>query len=159
MFGIQRSIIGSLRQAIPEIKDVHVFSDPGMGTLAHAVISIHKKSDDQPRRIIEKAFATGGAIFPVSQITKRIIIVDDDINVHDLGDVEWAIWTRVADDSKYIVIPDVQSWELERAAKDGMKSLRIGIDATMDLEDVEKLIRPVIPGADKIDLEEYLSND
>jgi hypothetical protein len=40
-----------------------------------------------------------------------------------------------------------------------MKSVRIGIDATMDLEDVDKLIRPVIPGADDIHLEDYLDND
>jgi 2,5-furandicarboxylate decarboxylase 1 len=159
VFGIQRSIIGALREAIPEIKDVYVNSDPGMGTLAHVVISIDKQSDDEPRRIIEQAFAAGGAFFPVSRITKRVIVVDDDIDVRDLADVEWAIWNRAADASKHIVIPDVQSWELERAAKAGMKSVRIGIDATMDLEDVDKLVRPIIPGADKINLEEYLNDD
>ena len=28
---------------------------------------------------------------------KRIVVVDDDVNVHDLNDVEWAIWTRIAE--------------------------------------------------------------
>jgi 2,5-furandicarboxylate decarboxylase 1 len=159
VYGIQRSLIASLKAVIPEIKDINVLSDPAMGTLAHITISIDKRSDDQPREIIEKAFAADGAFFPVSRITKRIIVVDDDIDVHDRIDVEWAIWNRAADASKHIVIPDVQSWELERAAKDGMKSVRIGIDATMDLEDLDKLIRPIIPGADKIKLKDYLSND
>jgi 2,5-furandicarboxylate decarboxylase 1 len=159
VFGIQRSIIASLKEAIPEIKDIHVLSDPGMGTLAHVTISIDKKSDDQPREIIEKAFAADGAFFPVSRITKRVIIVDDDIDVRNRDDVEWAIWNRAADASKHIVIPGVESWELERAAKDGMKSVRIGVDATMDLEDLDKLIRPIIPGADQINLKDYLSND
>jgi len=158
-FGIQRSIIAALKEAIPEIKEISVNSNPGMGTLAHITISIEKKSDKQPREIIEKAFAAGGAFFPVSRITKRVIVVDEDINVHDLADVEWAIWTRAADASKHIVLPNMQSWELERAAKEGMKSVRIGIDATMDLEDVDKLIRPIIPGADEIKLEDYLRDD
>jgi len=103
------------------------------------------------------AFATGGAIFPVSKIIKRIIVVDDDIDVTDLDDVNWAIWNRAAAASKFMVIPDVESWELERAAKEGMKSARIGIDATMDLEDIEKLIKPIIPGADEIRLDDYVN--
>jgi 3-polyprenyl-4-hydroxybenzoate decarboxylase len=73
-----------------------------------------------------------------------------------MDDVQWAIWNRAAAASKFMIIPDVESWELERAAKAGMKSVRVGIDATMDLEDVDKLIRPVTPGADRIRLEDYL---
>jgi 2,5-furandicarboxylate decarboxylase 1 len=156
IYGVQRSITSALRAAIPEIKDLHVFMDPGMGTLAHVAISIDKTSDAQPKEIIEKTFQTGGHIFPVSMITKRVIIVDEDIDVKNFADVQWAIWNRAATERKFIVIPDVQSWELERAAKEGMKSVRIGIDATMDLEDVEKLVRPVTPGADKIRLEDYV---
>ena len=43
--------------------------------------------------------------------------VDNDINVHDRDDVQWAIWNRAAAAEKFIVIPEVESWELERAAK------------------------------------------
>lgn len=157
IYGVQRSIMAALREAIPEIRNVYVHMDPGLGTLGHVAISIDKQSDDQPRQIIEKGFATGGAIFPVSKIIKRIIIVDDDIDVTDLDDVNWAIWNRAAAASKFMVIPDVESWELERAAKEGMKSARIGIDATMDLEDIEKLIKPIIPGADEIRLDDYVN--
>jgi len=37
--------------------------------------------------------------------------------------------------------------------------VRIGIDATMKLKDVDKLLRPIIPGADDINLEEHLDHD
>jgi hypothetical protein len=50
----------------------------------------------------------------------------------------------------------VESWELERCAKEGKGSLRIGIDATMDIEDREKLKRPIIPGAAGVRLADYL---
>ena len=157
IYGLQRSIMATLREAIPEIKEVHVHMDPGLGTLGHVAISIDKQSDAQPRQIIDTAFATGGAIFPVSKIIKRIIVIDDDVDGADMADINWAIWNRAADASKFIVIPGVESWELERAAKEGMKSVRIGIDATMDLDDVDKLVRPIIPGADQIRLDDYLN--
>jgi len=157
IYGVQRSIMTALRAAIPEIKDIHVHMDPGLGTLGHVTLSIDKQSDERPRQIIEKAFATDGPIFPVSKIIKRIIVVDDDIDVTDLDDVNWAIWNRAADASKFMIIPGVESWELERAAKEGMKSARIGIDATMDLEDIDKLIKPIIPGAENIQLDDYVS--
>jgi UbiD family decarboxylase len=158
VYGVQRSIAASIREVVPEVKDISVVLEPALGTLAHVTISIDKQSDEQPRDIIERAFAAGGHIFPVSKITKRIIVVDDDIDVHDRVDVNWAVWNRAAAASKFIVIPDVESWELERAAKEGQRSARIGIDATMDLEDVDKLVRPVIPGQEDIRLDDYIDN-
>ena len=156
VYGVQRSIEASLRPILPQLKDIHVFLEPGLGTLAHVVVSIDKQSDEEPQHIIEAAFKAGGHIFPVSKITKRIIVVDDDIDVHSMDDVQWAIWNRAAAAEKFRVIPDVESWELERAAKAGQLSARIGIDATMDLDDVDKLVRPITPGAAELRLEDYL---
>ena len=165
-YDIQRSIAQSLTDTIPAIKRIHVFLTAALGAMAHIVIAIDKTDDAEPRQIIEQAFATQGALFPISKITKRIVVVDDDIDIEDLSDVEWAIWTRVADAEKFMVIPDVESWEMERAAKSdgsgadgsgaGGRSVRIGVDATMDLADVDKLVRPIIPGAAELRREDYL---
>ena len=156
-FSIQRGLAGALRKQFPQIVDINVYLDPKFGSMAHIVMSIRKQNDAEPIALIEAAFKAAGGFFPVSHITKRIVVVDDDVNVHDLNDVEWAIWTRVAEASKFRVIPDVQSWELERCAKDGRGSLRLGIDGTMDMEDREKLQRPVIPGAEKVRLADYVT--
>jgi len=155
-FAIQHALADALRKVLPQIRDINVYLDPTYGSMAHIVISIDKQNDAEPMACIETAFRAAGGFFPVSHITKRIVVVDNDINVHDLNDVEWAIWSRVAEASKYRVIPNVESWELERCAKEGRGSLRVGIDATMDMEDREKLQRPVIPGAGKIKLADYL---
>lgn len=155
-FGIKDSIADALHAAIPDIKRVNAIIDPAVGTLAHVVIAIDKESDEQPRRIIEQAYTTSSRMFPISMIAKRIVIVDDDIDIESLADVEWAIWSRVAREDKIILFPDMPTAEFERAAKSGMKSLRVGIDATMDLDDVDKLVRPVIPGADGLRLKDYL---
>lgn len=157
VYGVQRSIEASVRAVLPDVEQMHVYLEPGLGTLAHVVISIDKQDDAQPEEIIRKTLAAGGHIFPVSKIAKRIIVVDDDVDVHSMDDVQWAIWNRAADARKFMVIPDVESWELERAAKEGQLSARIGIDATMDLEDVDKLVRPVTPGADELLLDDYVA--
>lgn len=156
-FAIQRALAGALRKQLPAIRDINVYLDPKFGSMAHIVISIRKQNDAEPMALMEAAFKAAGGFFPVSHITKRIVVVDDDVNVHDLNDVEWAIWTRIAAASKFRVIPDVESWELERCAKDGKGSLRLAVDATMDMDDREKLQRPIIPGADKVKLADYLS--
>ncbi len=156
-FAIQRALAGALRKELPAIRDINVYLDPRFGSMAHIVMSITKQNDAEPMALMEAAFKAAGGFFPVSHITKRIVVVDDDVNVHDLNDVEWAIWTRVAAAGKFRVIPDVESWELERCAKDGRGSLRLAVDATMDMEDREKLQRPIIPGADKVKLADYLS--
>jgi UbiD family decarboxylase len=156
LYGLQRTITKSLREAIPAIKQICVRLDPGLGTMAHVAIAINKQRDAEPAEIIAQAFAADGDIFPVAKVTKRIVIVDEDIDVNNPKDVEWAIWSRAAEASKFIVIPGVESWELERAAKAGNKSVRIGIDATMDLEDVDRLVRPVVPGAAAINIDDYL---
>jgi 2,5-furandicarboxylate decarboxylase 1 len=89
-------------------------------------------------------------------ITKRIVVVDSDVDVFDLEDVEWATWTRLSKADKIFIMPDVKSWELERCVNDNMESARVGIDATMDTGSVDKLLKPLIPGSENIKLEDYL---
>ena len=106
--------------------------------------------------LLKAAFEATAGIFPVSMITKRIVVVDDDIDVYDLEDVEWAIWTRLSGVDKVMKIADVKSWELERCTNSDMESVRIGIDGTMDMDAVDKLLKPIIPGSEGVHLEDYL---
>ena len=89
-------------------------------------------------------------------VLDRVLVVDDDIDVYDLEDVEWAIWTRLSGSDRILTLPDVKSWELERCVNDNMESVRVGIDGTMDMDAVEKLLKPVIPGSESVHLEDYL---
>ncbi len=89
-------------------------------------------------------------------IVKRIVVVDGDVDVFDLEDVEWAIWSRLSKADKIKVLPNVKSWELERCTDENSASARVGIDATMDMDQIDKLVRPITPGAADIKLEDYL---
>lgn len=156
-YGMQSVIAENLRQQFPNIHDINVACEPRLGAMLHMFISIDKTSDAEPRELLEAAFAATAGMFPVSMITKRIVIVDSDVDVFNLEEVEWAIWTRLSSADKILVKPNVKSWELERCANDDMESVRVGIDATMDMEAVGKLLKPVIPGSEKVKLQDYLN--
>jgi 2,5-furandicarboxylate decarboxylase 1 len=155
-YGMQKIIEANLRQQFPNIKEINVACEPKLGAMLHIFISIDKQNDEEGRKLLKAAFAATAGIFPVSMIVKRIVIVDDDVDVYNLEDVEWAIWTRLSGAEKIMVMPNVKSWELERCVNDNQESARVGIDGTMDIDAVDKLIKPIIPGSEDIHLQDYL---
>jgi len=158
-YGMQSVLAKEMKRQFPNIKEINVSCDPRLGCMLHVFVSIHKQNDEEPRELIKSAFKAHTGLFPVGTIVKRIVVVDEDIDVYNLEETEWAIWSRVGDASKYMVIPDIVSWEIERCAKEGQVSVRIGIDATKDLEDADRLIRPIIPGAGDLRIEDYVEPD
>ncbi len=107
---------------------------PGDDCQLHLIISIIKKHDEEPGKIMHALFSRLGS-------TKHIMVVDDDINIYNPVEVEWALVTRVMADKDIIIIPP---GEPPRAAK-------WGIDATMPLKDRKWYRRIVVPGVDKVD--------
>ncbi|MGI9309085.1 MAG: UbiD family decarboxylase [Gammaproteobacteria bacterium] len=157
IYSMRAMLTNALRERFPNIKQLDLVVKPRLtGTMMQIFISIAKKNDEEPKQLIREAFDFDGGFLPLSRIVKRIVVVDEDVDIFDYGDVEWAIWSRVADPDKIIILDHYTSWELDRSAKEGGKSVRVGIDATMDLEDVDELIRPRAPGFENIDLNEYI---
>lgn len=155
-YGMQQIIAANLRQQFPNIHEINVACEPRLGAMLHMFISINKSTDAEPRKLIDAAFDATAGIFPVSMITKRIVVVDSDIDVFNLEEVEWAVWTRLGDAGRVVTYDNVKSWELERCVNEQMESVRVGIDGTMAISAVDKLMKPVIPGAEKVRLEDYL---
>ena len=122
----------------------------------HVVVAIKKESDEQPEKIIKEIFNTDMGWNNLSWIAKRVIIVDEDIDITNMDDVEWATWTRVGRAEKIHLYSNFITWEIDRAALPDNTSLRVGIDATKDLDQVDSLVRPVITGIDDVDLKDYL---
>ena len=158
-YGMQAAVEQALRAQFPNIREINVAIEPRLGTMLHMFISIDKTSDAEPFELIDAAFAADAGLFPVNVVTKRIVVVDSDVDVFNLDDVEWATWSRLSRADKIRTYPDVHSWELERCTDESQASARVGIDATMDMDKLDKLIRPIIPGAADIRLEDYLDKD
>jgi UbiD family decarboxylase len=60
---------------------------------------------------------------------KQIVIVDEDIDVFDDRDVEWAVATRFQADRGLVVLHGVRGSSIDPSSQDGFTS-KVGIDAT-----------------------------
>ena len=109
-----------------ECRDVLVTSG-GMSWL-HAVVQIVKRHPDDGKRAIEAAFRGHGSL-------KHVVVVDEDINIRDMRDVEWAIATRFQADRDLIVLEDQPGSSLDPSATHvpGQKARtsKMGLDATI----------------------------
>ncbi len=108
----------------------------------HAIISIHKRAESTPRKIIHALLATAFVV-PV--------VVDEDINVYDPVEVEWAIATRVRPDRDIIILPPVPP-PPESMTIIPSDAYKWAIDATAPLTREPWLYRRAVPpGVDKVD--------
>ena len=127
-------------RAIGEVTNVrNVVLTEGGCCYLHAVIQIEKQTEGDGKNAIMAAFAAHTSL-------KHLVIVDDDINIFDPKDVEFAIATRVKGDIDILIIPNVRGSSLDpRGASDGTTT-KVGIDATKVLKDKENFERAIIPG-------------
>ena len=58
-----------------------------------------------------------------------VAVVDEDVNIYDPQDVEWALATRFRPDRDILLIPDARGHELNPIT-DGGLGCKIGLDAT-----------------------------
>jgi len=100
---------------------------PGGCSWLHAVVSIHKERDDDGRKAIEAAFLGHKSL-------KHVVIVDEDIDVDDPSQVEWAIATRVQADKNIIIKSKQKGSSLDPSADPHTyDTAKMGIDATKPL--------------------------
>lgn len=125
---------------VKKVADVrNVVLTPGGCCYFHAAVQIHKTHDDEAKKAIEATFAAHRSL-------KHVIIVDDDINIFDPNDIEFAIATRVKGDEDIYIYPDVRGSTLDPRSDNGIGT-KVGIDATMDLGKRWKFQRVPRPGS------------
>lgn len=105
-----------------------VLITPGGTSWLHAVVQISKEQPDDGRKAIEAAFRGHGSL-------KQVVVVDDDVDIHDPQEVEWALATRFQAARDLVVLADQQGSSLDPSALHipGKKSLtgKTGLDATI----------------------------
>lgn len=126
-------------RAVGEVTTVkNVVLTEGGCCYLHAVVQIEKQTEGDAKNAIMAAFAAHTSL-------KHVVIVDEDINIFDPADVEFAIATRVKGDMDILVIPNVRGSSLDpRGATDGTTT-KVGIDATKVLIENENFERAIIP--------------
>ncbi len=123
---------------VKKVADVrNVVMTPGGCWYFHAAVQIHKNSDEEAKKAIDATFAAHKSL-------KHVVIVDDDINILDPNDIEFAIATRVKGDEDIYIYPNVRGSTLDPRSENGIGT-KVGIDATMDLSKKWKFERAKRP--------------
>lgn len=131
-----------VRRVVPEVRDVHV--TPGGTYRHHVVISIKKRHEEEARNVILAVLATGIGV-------KQVTVVDEDIDVRNPMEVEWALSTRMQPDRDIIIVPRLNTSTLDPSAPKSRTTAGWGIDATKPLKDNLKFAKVVVPGTDAVD--------
>ena len=84
---------------------------------------------------------------------KQVVVVDDDVDIHDPAEVEWAIATRFQADRDLVVIAEAQGSKLDPSARDGVGA-KMGLDATKPLSSPDFVFKRIrVPGEDAVDVD------
>jgi UbiD family decarboxylase len=94
----------------------------------HAVVQIAKQAPDDGRKAIAAAFRGHTSL-------KHVVVVDEDVDLFNPAEVEWAIATRFRADRDLVVLADQPSSSLDPSAthSPGQKARtsKMGLDATI----------------------------
>jgi 2,5-furandicarboxylate decarboxylase 1 len=158
----EATILSHLRRSFPGVLDVHL-SLGGVGRY-HLYVQIKKTHEGLPKNVISGAFSSHYDV-------KHVVVVDEDVDVHDPAQVEWAIATRFQAKRGLVVMHDTQGSVLDPSTtvglpvdKDGIipsqfqgMSSKMGLDATKPLTYEGHVFTKVkIPGEDAVNLDTVL---
>jgi 4-hydroxy-3-polyprenylbenzoate decarboxylase len=132
---IERSFLPLIRMFHPEVVD---FAMPAAGWFqGMAIISIKKRYPGQAKKVMMGLWGTGQLA-----LTKIFVVVDEDVNVHDMNDVIWAITTRVDAARDTVIINNTPTDTLDPASPLVNLGSKLGIDATQKTKE-EGFERPI----------------
>lgn len=126
----------TVKKVVTGTKDVHL-TMPGSGRF-HGIISIDKQFEGEGKTAIMAALSSNKDL-------KHVIVVNDDVDIFNPADVEWAIASRVQADLDLLVIEGARGCPLEPSHNIRGISAKLGIDATYPLAYKEKFSRINIP--------------
>ncbi len=120
----EAAIYKIVRHVSPTIRDV-ALTFAG-GCRFHAVVSMTPKRAGEAKNVMLAAFAGAKEI-------KRVVVVDEDIDISSAQEVEWAIATRVQPDQDVMIMSDMFGSGLDPSARENGQTSKWGIDATIPL--------------------------
>lgn len=146
----EATLLGTLRRSFPGVTDVHL----SMGGVGRYVLYVQmkKRQDGEAKNVILGAFA---AHYDV----KHVVVVDQDVDIHDPREVEWAVATRSQADRDLVVVSGAQGSKLDPSTQNGVGA-KMGIDATIPLDAPPmRFVRIRVPGEEDVDLASVVMPD
>ncbi len=115
---------------------VNAVMTPGSRHYLHAVVQIRKSSEGDGKNAILAAFTAHSSL-------KHVVVVDEDIDIFNEEDVEYAIATRFRGDRDLVIIERARGSSLDPTADDDGTTTKLGFDATRPLKDEKKFGRVI----------------
>ncbi|MSQ37500.1 MAG: UbiD family decarboxylase, partial [Chloroflexi bacterium] len=142
---LEASALRAMQAAVPIVQDVEM--TPGGLYRFHLVAQVRKLSERDEGLQRNAMLAAFAALKDLDQV----IVVDDDIDLRDPSDVEYAIATRMEASRDLILIPGARGHEYVRVSDGGIRT-KLGIDATIPFASRERFrrarfadVRPLAP--------------
>ncbi|MGH9453225.1 MAG: menaquinone biosynthesis decarboxylase [Terriglobia bacterium] len=132
-YAVERIFLPLMKKQMPEVVDMHM---PPEGIFHNLmIVSIRKSYPAQARKVMNGIWGLPGAMF-----TKCIVVVDHDVNVHNLREVTWKALNHIDPerDIQFMLGPVDQLDHASRLSNFGSK---MGVDATRKLP-AEGFTRP-----------------
>jgi 2,5-furandicarboxylate decarboxylase 1 len=140
-------IVEAVRAAGPDVAAVRLTE--GGSCRMHAVLSLRGGSDGSARHAAMAAFTAVPSV-------KLVVVVDDDVNVFDDEEVEWAVATRMQADRDLLVVPGTVGSSLDPSSNDGVTA-KLALDATVFHERRDRFARMRSASAGSSALRTYIS--
>ena len=145
----EATLLTHLKRNFPNVLDVHL--SPGGVMRFHLYVKMKKTQEGQGKNVILGAFAGSFDL-------KHVIVVDEDVDIHNPAEVEWAVATRFQADRDLVIVPESQGSKLDPSNRDGVGA-KMGIDATKPLAAPEMTFKRIrVPGEEAIDPAEVIKH-
>ncbi|MBZ5561404.1 MAG: menaquinone biosynthesis decarboxylase [Acidobacteriia bacterium] len=121
-YAVERLFLPLMRKQMPEVVDMHM---PAEGIFHNLlIIAIRKSYPGHARKVMNAIWGLPGAMF-----TKCIVVVDHDVDVHNLREVTWKAFNHIDPerDIQFVLGPVDQ---LEHASRLPNFGSKMGVDAT-----------------------------
>jgi 2,5-furandicarboxylate decarboxylase 1 len=144
----EASLYDFLKRQFPSVKKVAI--PPCGGVSFYVVVAIKQRYAGEAKHVILSALSNN--IRP-----KWVVVVDEDVNVHDLNDVNWAMSFHVRPKEDIVIVDNVPAGPLDPSVGESGNltsrlSSAVGVDATRPYgEPFPEMVE--VPGWEEVDLE------
>jgi 2,5-furandicarboxylate decarboxylase 1 len=133
---LEASLLKVLQAAVPIVTDAEMTAG-GLHRF-HAVVQVKKATPQHDGLQRNAIFAAFGALKDLDMV----IVVDEDIDIRDPHDVEYALATRMEASRDITVMPAARGHEYIRVGQNGIRA-KLGIDATVPFAEKARFARCV----------------
>jgi 2,5-furandicarboxylate decarboxylase 1 len=131
---LEASLLKVLQGAVPIVTDAEMTAG-GLHRF-HAIVQVKKTGPTHDGLQRNAIMASFGALKDLDMV----IVVDDDIDIRDPADVEYALATRMEASKDLFTIPAARGHEYVRVSDRGMRT-KLGIDATVPFAEKARFAR------------------